>query len=185
MKSSCKEGARHLHTLIFQTRFLPEKYKEIIDSVIQRNGYFAHPENVLLSMLTDAREEIRELAQRRILKAKSEESYAIRKFEIPKLNFDAKDYIDLINWMDVIITVPPVFRYLSKEDITLLVTSDSKEVNFADFPCHTQAVERCVKLVTEASAEVCGENARDGYIRARLQSRRQMPCFNTKVQFLS
>jgi len=36
------------------------------------------------------------------------------------------------------------------------------------FPCHTQAVERAVKLVTDASTAVCGESARDGFIRARI-----------------
>ena len=52
-----------------------------------------------------------------------------------------------------------------------------------DFPCHTQAVERCIKLVTEASNAVCGDNKRDGFIRATLLSRKQMPTFNTKKQF--
>jgi len=32
------------------------------------------------------------------------------------------------------------------------------------FPCHTQSVERSVKLVTDASIAVCGESARDGFI---------------------
>ena len=51
------------------------------------------------------------------------------------------------------------------------------------FPCHTQGVERCIKLVTEASVEVCGYDGRDGYIRARFASRQIMPSFNTKSQF--
>jgi len=31
------------------------------------------------------------------------------------------------------------------------------------FPCHTQAVERCIKLVV-ASSEFCGAQSRDGLI---------------------
>ena len=38
----------------------------------------------------------------------------------------------------------------------------------AQFPCHTQDTERCIRLVTEASAAVCGEAARNGFIRARI-----------------
>lgn len=35
-------------------------------------------------------------------------------------------------------------------------------VDLKNLPCHNQCVERCVKLVTEASAAVCGEKARNG-----------------------
>lgn len=51
------------------------------------------------------------------------------------------------------------------------------------FPCHTQAVERCIKLGTEASAAVCGAKSRDGYIHSRLASRKLMPNFNTKSEY--
>src|SRR6218665_1387541 len=47
----------------------------------------------------------------------------------------------------------------------------------------TQVVERCVKVVTEASAAVCGVKARGGFIRPRLESRRIMPTFNTKKEY--
>lgn len=49
--------------------------------------------------------------------------------------------------------------------------------------CHTQAVERMVKLVTEVSIKVADELRRDGYIRAVLQSRSEMPKFDKKSQF--
>lgn len=31
------------------------------------------------------------------------------------------------------------------------------------YPCHTQSMERCVKLVTEASVSVCGAEANDDF----------------------
>lgn len=52
-----------------QARYLPEDIKVVLDLVIQRNAYFAHPENLLLSMMTDNNKHIRELACRRIIKA--------------------------------------------------------------------------------------------------------------------
>ena len=38
-------------------------------------------------------------------------------------------------------------------------------------PCHTQAVERGIKVVSEAASAVIGEEARDGFIRQKLLSR--------------
>ena len=42
-----------------------------------------------------------------------------------------------------------------------------------------------MKLVTEASAAVCGKEARDGFIRARLHHRDEMPVFTTKKHMLA
>lgn len=44
----------------------------------------------------------------------------------------------------------------------------------------TQAVERAVKLVTESAQNVCGSIAREGYIRAKIDSRENMPKFDLK-----
>ena len=55
-------------------------------------------------------------------------------------------------------------------------------LEFGNFPCHTQAVERNVKLVTEASLSVCDEE-RDGVVRATLEARRVMGKFNTKKDY--
>jgi hypothetical protein len=49
------DGSKNLFKLISYSRYLPEKLKRIIDPVIQQNAYFAHPENILLAMLTDDR----------------------------------------------------------------------------------------------------------------------------------
>lgn len=47
--------------LISASRYLSTELKAIIDPVIQRNSYFAHPENLFLAMLTDPQKHIREL----------------------------------------------------------------------------------------------------------------------------
>src|SRR6218665_3648897 len=73
---------------------------------------------------------------------------------------------------------------VSDEDMMQFVaTHASQKFRFSRFPCRTQAVERCVKVVTEASAAVCGVKAGEGFIRARLESRRIMPTFNTKKEY--
>ncbi len=57
------------------------------------------------------------------------------------------------------------------------------EIHIFRYPCHLQAVERCVKLVTEATAAVCGNESRDGFIRSKITSRTVLPKFETKGQY--
>ena len=65
----CKDGTKNLFKVIELSRYLPDDLKAI-NPVIQRNGYFAHPENILLDLITDQRREIRELGLRRLIKAR-------------------------------------------------------------------------------------------------------------------
>ena len=52
------------------------------------------------------------------------------------------------------------------------------------YSIHTQATERCVKQMTKAAASVIGKDRRDGYVRARTQSREQMPSFKNKKDIM-
>ncbi|CAH1115791.1 unnamed protein product [Psylliodes chrysocephalus] len=106
---SCKDGARHLFRIIGKSRYLPEEITKVIDPVIERNGFFGHPENLLIAILWDNRKHMRELALRRILKYRS--------------------------------------------------TAEIEDVRIF------RAVERSVKLVTEASIAVYCPEARDEFIR--------------------
>ncbi|CAH1111453.1 unnamed protein product [Psylliodes chrysocephalus] len=67
---SIQYGSVHLYEMIHKSREFPDKIKTIINRVISTNAYFAHPENILLAMITDERVHIRELGIRRILKAR-------------------------------------------------------------------------------------------------------------------
>ncbi|CAG9837210.1 unnamed protein product [Diabrotica balteata] len=58
------------------------------------------------------------------------------------------------------------------------------EIEILKYPCHTQAVERCIKLVTEASVAVCGNTAGDGFISERIASRASLSVFETKSKYL-
>ena len=44
----CSDGSRHLWRLIKYSRYLTPELREIVDPVIQKNGYFGHSENILL-----------------------------------------------------------------------------------------------------------------------------------------
>ncbi|KAF0705713.1 Uncharacterized protein FWK35_00035610 [Aphis craccivora] len=186
MNPSCTSGSKHLWKTIQFSRYLPDSLKQIIDPVIKRNAYFGSIENILICMLFDDREDIRKLAVTKIIEArKNNEEGTIRCFQIPLLNFNANDYFELINWENNQVTEPPITSKIDQEILKQIIGGRNKE-NYFDifnFPCHTQAVERSVKLVTEASAAVCGQTRRDGFIRSRIESRRIMPQFYSKKDF--
>ncbi|GBN32246.1 hypothetical protein AVEN_96395-1 [Araneus ventricosus] len=102
MKSNCQYGAQHFRKMISLARQLPENVKQIIYKVLSNNEYFAHPEHLLLTTLHDSRKHIQELAVRRIQKMKNSSGLLFSK--IPKLNFKAADYIDLIDWSNCVVT---------------------------------------------------------------------------------
>ncbi len=74
---------------------------------------------------------------------------------------------------------PPLTRKLCDEKLDDFL----QHPYHINIPCHSQGVERCVKLVTEASGMVYGADARDGYIRAIVKSRQFMPSLQTKQDF--
>ncbi|GBM01118.1 hypothetical protein AVEN_27220-1 [Araneus ventricosus] len=60
-------------------------------------------------MLADERRHIRELDVRSIIKARGSSSTVQRRlFVVPKLNFKANQYIDMIDWFKCDVTEPPL-----------------------------------------------------------------------------
>ena len=103
-------GARHIFKAISLVKQLSEEVQKVVVPVLQRNAYFAHHENVLFAMLADENPTIRELAWRRIKQSHSNESSKkVRKFKIRELNFDCKDYHNII-WQSIDVTEPPATR---------------------------------------------------------------------------
>ena len=188
IESSCADGSKHLWRIIKFSRYLPPDLRDIVDKVIQRNGYYGHSENILLCMLRDERRHIRELAFRRIMATRKEtasnSTTTVRQFRVPQLNFEAEDYTELVDWQSMDRCSPPVLKDMSDSEIITCVESRATDkVDYPRFPCHTQGTERCIKLVTQASAAMCGEERRDGFIHARLHSRKIMKQFTNKAQF--
>lgn len=154
---SVKYGPKHIFKVVQTTRHLPDNIKKIIDPVIQRNAFFCHLENMLLAMIVDERQHIRELGYRRILKARNQQpkGKSVRTFMPPSINFGATDYSELIEWTKCKLSPPPMMESLTTENISSFLQNNTlPEFEFLNFPCHTQAVERCVKLVTESAGKV-------------------------------
>ena len=80
----------------------------------------------------------------------------IRRFKVPPFNLDTIENYDLVDRANSTVTEPLVTINMKDKELKDMVFDKlSPTVIFPCFPCHTQAVERYVKLVTEASTAVC------------------------------
>ena len=61
------DGPKNFMAMVQFSRKLGKKLQKIVQEVLQRNGYFAHPEAILLAMLADDDEDIRARAVNQIL----------------------------------------------------------------------------------------------------------------------
>lgn len=137
-------------------------------------------------MLCDEHKTVRELAAGRILKARNTPHSGMlpRVFEVPQINFDANSYIDLINWQQNYFD-PPILGHITNQEINEVIESQGDlNLIYLRLPCQTQAVERSVKIMTEASMSLCDKKSREGLIRAKLASRKLMPQFDSKQDFV-
>ena len=85
--------------------------------------------------------------------------------------------MDLIDWEDI--HEPPVTMKLTDDNIAKF-SNAPLTLNYKN---HTQGVERCIKLVTDASKAVYDFEAQDGFIRARVNSRNSMPRFDLQQDY--
>ena len=92
-------------------------------------------------------------------------------FSTSKINFQATDYYQIINWSTTALTLPVLLRRASDDEVSakIIAGKTAEEWNFGKIPRHTQAVKRCAKLITEASKNVVGTKNQDGFIRSTLE----------------
>ena len=131
---------KHLHELIQRSCYLEAEIRKQVDAAIQRNAYFENKENFLLTILVDDRTNIRQLALRGILaapKKKRSQNCSIRLFQVPKVNFQAQQYINLIDWQKTIHVEPLLTKNICEQDLMLyMANSVLTYLSFPKFPCH-------------------------------------------------
>ena len=76
-------------------------------------------------MICHSNESIRGLVWRQILKAMEVKSRGVRTFEIPDINFEATNIIDVINWQKISLTEPPLTAHLSDDEISQNISTMS------------------------------------------------------------
>ena len=94
---------------------------------------------------------------------------SMQKFTIPKLQWEAQSWYEILDWDSVEVFLPFILERLSDEDLEdVKLTPQS----FPDYSCHSQSVQRVVKLVSSASQIVCGEKKRQEHILSLLGGRK-------------
>lgn len=186
---SCTSGSIHFFNVIEDSRYLPSHLFEVVQNTCTNNPYFAHSENVLLAMIYDAKPEIRKLGYEKILYSRQTDepmeqvSDNVRSYLHPDILFDCENYYEMIDW-SLDYTEPPFTRNISYEELTTLaqngevITSEFRKV-----PCHSQANERHVKLVTEVASRYTTHQRREGAIAATLEGREKREKFDSKKIF--
>ena len=87
----------------------------------------------------------------------------------------------MTKWEELHVTEPPVTAVLLDGAIE---AARDQPLELPGFPCHAQSVDRCVKLVTEASLAVYGQERQNVLIVARQASRKARPSFDVKSDFV-
>ena len=174
-----QEGAKNFYYLVDLSRSLSKQDMTIAHKVLQDNAFWPHSENLIISMFSDIREEVRRKAVLRVMKARREfiPDTQCRQFIPPKVNFQAQNYFDLIDWDSVPCTEPPLTMDMSLDAIMAII---GEPLCLPSYPNHTQDVERMVRVVSEVATKRAGYNARHRTILKVLQSRSLVPMFNTK-----
>src|SRR6218665_810048 len=67
----------------------------------------------------------------------SNSTTTVRQFRVPKLNFEAEDYTELVDWQSIGRYSPPVMKDVSDSEIIIFVESRvTDKVDCPRFPCY-------------------------------------------------
>ena len=186
--SKFTQGPAHLFKLLQLVKGQPTQVQELVKPHIQRNAYFAEAGIMLTAMLEDDEEDVRKFGVKLVKKArqkplkppKSKYLKGIRKHEISELNWNASSWKDIIDWGKTKVWQPRILEALTMEQIEAAVHTP---IHFPKYPCHSQTVERMVKLVTEVSSSVFGEERQQDKIVSILASRKSRKAYDTKKDY--
>ena len=172
------------HHILFQIqclRYLPDTTRDIVRPFVK--SWNAHPENLLVSMLCNEDSTLRTFAVQKIQKLRQGSDTgdtSVRSFRPPPLNYDAQNISELIDWNSVTVFESVLTCHLSLRELQNLIWD---KLELPPFPTHTQSVERLVREMTVACGKLVGHDERDGFIRARMESRAKAPHSETKRDF--
>ena len=95
---------------------------------------------------------------------------SVRSRKTLEINDDASSIGEMISWSEGV-SEPPLTCTINTSELKNFFNTPMEVPNW---PCHTQSIERVVKMVTEASSKYFSQEKRDGGIRAQETSRRLM-----------
>ncbi len=180
------DGAKNFFFCLQLARdFLTVEEQKVVGPVFSNNSYFSHPENILLAALRDTSMTNRRKAVQYILDARNRaaSSTNIRAFSLPKLNFNATIYLDMVdfNQNPQNITEPPLtFRFTNEHLVRFVKDEVFPKCNV---PCHSQNVERHVADTTQAAKLGSTHDKRHQRLLQTHQSRQDVPTNSSKRHF--
>ena len=164
---SITNGSTNLFNLIKKIRSFPHTEAcKIATNVIRNNAFICHPESILISMPGDQDKRVRKIAVQKIIDIRKEPlssdggPVVITKFMVSPINFHASAYYKLVNFNESNVIEPPLTKNLTDEEVQYFVT---EPIRFKH-PCHSQAVKRHMRLVTEASRVASTFKRRDVFL---------------------
>lgn len=183
--SSAAYGSTLLFKFITWTRFLPPNLLGVVNTVIQDNPYFAHSENILLSMLFDDRMEKRNIAIKKILHYRRDivDPTELRVYKKSLINFNCTEYTNMIDLNDdTILFEPPFTQSYSYEHLEGYLNYEVPPFDDPQIPLHIQGTERHVQLLAATAKRVAGKNV-EGAMATTLESRTKTPRLESKQDF--
>ena len=176
--------------MLYQLEALRSQDAAVIRAVlptIRRSSYYSHSESILQAMLcSDDKEERKEAVDKILtLRGSVDDEAQIgdrspRPRRNPLINLQAETLSELIDWTDI--TEPPLTCTLTNKTLKGFA---EVPMEVPKWPSHTQSVERCVKMVTEAAAHVYSQERREGYIRGQVTSRGLMSSNGSKKDLIN
>lgn len=182
IQSSWENGSRHLFCFLEFARKAARmchdnRLVHVTEKVIVDNGYFAHSENVLLTMLTDSDPEIRQLAYTRILEIRAKRHSdgvpfdGRRTYSKPQpqdFNFHAESYYSILkpeNFVDE----PPFTQRLDQKSFEDLAEAN-KQVSVPPIKLHSQDTERLVAVMNKCVGRISGLENQNAIMEHKLRS---------------
>jgi len=154
--------------------FRPSKdEQDILHEVLNNNSYYAHPENMILCMLTDpeSRENrVKAIDLIKIVRAKVSEpkrgrgrKRIVRRFETPEINWNASSYDQMIDLSQIELFEPPVTVGFELKDLESCI-DNWNHLNLPDIPSNNITLERFIKVSSGVTEQTKLDENRDGRI---------------------
>ncbi|XP_065677066.1 uncharacterized protein LOC105847823 isoform X3 [Hydra vulgaris] len=185
---SFTEGPKLIFQFIQRILRLDTEVQNITLPIIYRNSFCLQPENFIAALLYSEEQVYRTIAVVKILETrktlikdpKNGLKDGIRVNAIPIIDCRCKNWSKLINLYDIDCFEPPCVEDISNEELLNMIPNQGKAPNF---PCHSQTVERAVKMTSDACGKFINLKKRNAYILAKCQSQKKRKYFRTKKEY--
>ena len=163
--------------------------QNITKKYVQVNAFFAHSSNLLVAMLAEEDDEsIRKQAVDGIIEIRKIKEHSniertdsgLSIFKVPKLNWDAENYTQIIDWDLKDFCEPPITMKLSDDEIRRFYSGD---MFIPNYPSQSQSVERAVKLVSDACTSAYAYEDRHQLALSTQAARKERQSYETKEKF--